>query len=359
MLREWTTAFRLRLRALFRRKQLEQDLEDELAFHLAMKAEKLGAEDQARRQFGNPTWFRETCRELWSLGRLEILWQDVRYGARLLWRSPAFTAVAVLSLALGIGANTFIFSLINAVLLKCLPVPNPHELRVINWSGWNPRLSYYFGSGVRTLPSGQSVGGAFSYPIYREIRDRGPGLSDVFAFSTLYNTSVIQRGEAFTSNGLIVSGNFFRGLGMRALLGRTITPEDDQPGAAPVAVVTYAWWERYANLDPGVLGQTVMLNGSGYTIVGVLPWGFSGSLSGFPTDFFVPPQPATAGFVRAPCSTARRGTRAVSPAIPAGAWPGSRSPAAPRWSRRPCRCQEFLPGCRRASARSTAANPGP
>ncbi len=282
------TSLRLRLRALFRRKQLERDLEDELAFHLAMKAEKLGGVIQARRQFGNVTWFRERCRELWSLGPVEILWQDVRYGARMLRRSPAFTAVAVLSLALGMGANTLIFSFVNAVLLKSLPVRNPHELRVLNWTGWNPSLSNYSGSGFRPGKSGQTVAGSFSYPIYRAFRDRSTSFSDVVAFAGIANISVVYRGQAFTSEGMIASGNLFTGLGAHALFGRTFTAEDDRPGAPSVAVVSHHWWERYAGLDPGILGQSVMLNGSPYTIVGVLPRDFVGPLSVAPIDLYVP-----------------------------------------------------------------------
>jgi predicted permease len=285
---QWLTALRLRLRALFRRRELEQDLRDEIAFHIAMKAEELGAEAEARRQFGNATWFREACRELWSLGRVEIWWQDLRYGLRLLSRSPAFTTVAVLSLALGIGANTLVFSLFNGVMLKPLAVPRPGELREIAWTGRNTTLSYYRGSGGRMTLSGQALRGSFSYPIYRDFRDSRVGFSDVFAFSILPEVSVVHRGEAFTSYGLIVSGNLFRGLGAQAFLGRAITPEDDRAGAAPVAVVTYGWWEKYANRNPGLLGQTVLLNGTGYSVVGILPREFSSPLAGSPVDLYVP-----------------------------------------------------------------------
>ncbi|MDP3001050.1 MAG: ABC transporter permease [Bryobacterales bacterium] len=287
MLREWVTALRLRLRALVRRRRLEQDLEDEIAFHLAMKTEKLGAADLARRQFGNATRFRETCRELWSLGRLEILWQDVRYSARLLRRSPVFTVVAVLSLALGIGANTTIFSLLNGVMLRSLPVPNPHELRVVNWVASNYSVSNFSGSTDRTS-TGQTASGTFTYPAYLAFRDRGTGFSDVFAFSHLPRVLTLARGQALNADGLMVSGNFFRGLGARALAGRSITPDDDRPVAAPVAVISYGWWERSFGLDPGVLGQAVTLNGFSYTIVGVMARGFSGPLGGFPVDFYVP-----------------------------------------------------------------------
>jgi predicted permease len=279
-------SLRLRLRALFRRRQLERDLEDELAFHLAMKAGKLGNEEAARRQFGNVTWFRETCRELWSLGPLEVFWQDVRYGARMLRRSPAFTTVAVLSLALGIGANTAIFSLVNAVMLKSLPVPNPHELRVMRWVGPGSNISMS-GQTDRT-PSGMITSGSLSYPVYRAFRDSNAGFSSVFAFARLPEVSVVHRRQAFTSFGFLVSGNFFQGLGVKPLLGRAIGPEDDRTGAPPVVVISHAWWEGHALLDPGILGETVMLNGAGYTVVGVLPRDFNGPLGGSDAGIYVP-----------------------------------------------------------------------
>ncbi len=132
----WLTMARLRLRTLFSRRQLETDLEDELAFHISMRTDKnieegmsaLEASRKAQREFGNVTWFLETCRELWGLGSLEVLWRDIRYGARMLLHSPTFTVVAVLSLAIGIGGNAAMFSLVDRLLIRPLPYPSPERL---------------------------------------------------------------------------------------------------------------------------------------------------------------------------------------------------------------------------------------
>jgi predicted permease len=284
---EWFTALRLRLRALIHRRQLDRDLEDELAFHLAMKSSKsqIGAR-QARLAFGNETWFRETCRELWSLGRIEIWWQDLRFALRVLRRSPVFTAVAVLSLALGIGANAAIFSLVNAVMLKTIPVPNPHELRLVNWSGTETSMESFSGNNYRDS-AGRSVSGNFPYVLYQRFRDHASGFSDLFAFSRVMTTA-FHRGHAANIEGILVSGNFFRGIGVQPSIGRTLLPEDDRPDAPPAAVVTHAWWERYAGLDPKVLGETLTFNGSAFTIIGILPPGYSGPIPGVHTDFYIP-----------------------------------------------------------------------
>ena len=215
-------------------------------------------------------------------------WQDVRYGFRMLVKSPGFTAVAVLSLALGIGANTAIFSLLNAVLLKSLPVRNPHELRVVNWVGRNPSLSNFTGSGMRTISAGGQVAGSFPYATYRDFRDRGVGFAEVFAFSPLFGCTALTPAGATNSDGLMVSGNFFQGYGAQTLIGRPLTPEDDRSGAEPVAVITYRWWERQFGLDPHALGQTVFLNKVGFTIVGILPQRYVGPTPGDSTDFYVP-----------------------------------------------------------------------
>ena len=215
---------------------------------------------------------------------------DVRYGLRMLVKSPGFTTVAVLSLALGIGANTAIFSLLDAILLKSLPVRNPQALRVLTWVGdIQPANASY--CRLTTTPAGQTAANVFTYPTYCEFRDRSAGQAEVFAFSEFSqfaSLAVLARGQASTAHGLMVSGNFFHGLGVSALLGQTITPEHDQPQAEPVAVISHAAWQRLFGLDPDVIGQTVMLNRNSFTVIGVLPRGFTGLVAGYRSDFYVP-----------------------------------------------------------------------
>jgi predicted permease len=219
---------------------------------------------------------------------------DIKYGLRILAKNPGFTVVAVVSLALGIGANTAIFSLINGVLFKSLPVHNPHELRVINWACFEYSLRNFSGSTTRISgsttrsKSGLSYSGSFPYPTYCDFRDQAAGFSEVFAFSELGNTTVIANGMAFTADGLMVSGNYFKGYGADTLIGRPILPMDDRPDAEPVAVITYRAWERRFGLNPNVLGQTVILNKSGFTVIGVLGRRYAGPLAGDRADFYVP-----------------------------------------------------------------------
>lgn len=219
---------------------------------------------------------------------MRTLWQDIKYGARMLIRSPGFTTVAVLSLGLGIGANTAIFSLLNAVLFKSLPVNNPRELRVVTWTGHNASLGNFTGSGVRTISGGGQVAESFPYATYRDFRERATGFAEVFAFFPLSGCTALTPSGAVHSEGLMVSGNFFQGYGVGTLIGRPLTPEDDRPDAAPTAVITYRWWERQFGLDPDALGQTVLLNKVPFTIVGVLPERYVGPAAGDSADFYVP-----------------------------------------------------------------------
>jgi len=224
---------------------------------------------------------------------MKTIWHDVRYGLRQLCKSPGFTAVAVLSLALGIGANTAIFSMINGILLKSLPVRNPHELRVINWTcdtthKW-PNMRERTGNFGRTK-SNKVYSGSFPYPAYRDFAEQARGFSDIFAFSYIEGPMTINAGGVATlANGQMVSGNFFKGYGARVLIGRPITPEDDHPDAPPVAVLTYPLWQRVYGLDPHVLGRTLMVGNTGFTVIGVLPRRYVGPLAGvMRTDFYVP-----------------------------------------------------------------------
>jgi predicted permease len=221
---------------------------------------------------------------------MTTLWQDTRYGLRMLAKSPGFTAVVVLVLALGIGANTAIFSVINGVLLKSLPVRNPQDLRVLAWMGSDVPLGGFTSSMRGPRVSGKSSWLAFSYPTYREFAERAEGFSHLFAFSNVDEGWTIRAagGAPAVADGLIVSGNFFDGYGARVLFGRPLAPQDDRAGADPVAVITYRFWERYYDLDPRVLGQTLMINNAGFTIVGVLPRRYRGPLHGDPTGFYVP-----------------------------------------------------------------------
>jgi len=189
---------------------------------------------------------------------METLWQDLRYGFRVLRASPGFAAVAVLSLALGIGANTSIFSVVNAALLRPLPVNEPD------------RLMFVF-NGTTTNPWGVS-----SYPGYLDYRDKDEVFSDLLTYSSI-TVSARADDQSDLISGSIVSGNFFDVLGLRAALGRTFTPEEDKtPNTHPVAVISHGLWERRFGGDPQVIGQQIALNGHAFTIVGVTPAGFNG-----------------------------------------------------------------------------------
>jgi predicted permease len=212
---------------------------------------------------------------------METVLHDLRYGFRTLLKSPGFTAVAVLTLALGIGANTAIFSLINAVLLKMLPVHNPTELVVVG----DPGVANNRSIGTPRLD-------IFSYPLYKELRDGNHVFSGLFASGNDHRVKVEtdRSGEiTSTATGTLVSGNYFSVLGLNASMGRTLTPDDDRVvGGQPVTVLSYRFWKEKLSGDPGILGQTLRLNGEPFTIVGVGPKGFIGDTVGDAQDLWIP-----------------------------------------------------------------------
>lgn len=285
-----------RLVALVHKKKLDLEMTEEMRLHLELRTQANidagmtpeEARCAARRRFGGVDQVQETCRDQRGVPWIEHLIQDVRYALRTLAHSPGFAAVAVLSLSLGIGANTAIFSLLDAILLRSLPVRNPHELRVVEWVGRNPEVSNYTGNGMGRTGTGLTYSGSFSYPAYRDFRDRGTGFAEVFAFFPLSNVTAIAHDQSGVAWGLMVSGNFFAGYGAQTMIGRPIVPEDDQPAATPVAVITYRCWERYFSRDRNVIGQTVTLNQNSFTIIGVLARGFAGPTIGDPSDFYIP-----------------------------------------------------------------------
>jgi len=200
-----------------------------------------------------------------------VLWQDIRYGLRMLARSSGFTIVVVLILAVGIGANTAIFSFVDDLLLRPLPVERPHELVTV----------------VTPMDHG-GVNTGFNYPLYVDYRDQSRVFAGLIAYSNL--TVSLRLGDAAEQvNAMIVSGNYFSVLGVNAALGRTFLPEEDRtPATHPVAVVSHRFWWRRFGADPSVVGKEVRLNGHPFTIIGVTPSEFYGTIVGFRPDLYVP-----------------------------------------------------------------------
>src|SRR5229473_107090 len=209
---------------------------------------------------------------------MHALWQDVRYGLRMLAKHPGFTAIAVLTLALGIGANTAIFSLLNQILLRQLPVKDPKELVLLR------------APGVRTghIWSDGDDSESFSYPIYKGLRDNNPVFAGIFG-RFAFSASIASRGKTERGSGELVTGNYFEVLGVQPALGRVFSQEDDRvPGAHPVAVLSHAYWLRQFGGEPGVLNQTLLVNNTEMTVVGVAQAGFAGVQVGQSTDVFAP-----------------------------------------------------------------------
>jgi predicted permease len=283
---------------MFWRKRTSRDFRAEIEAHLELETERLkeqGLSEEearvaARRAFGNVTRaqerFYERGRWLWW----DYFMKDLRFGLRQLRRNPALTAVIALSLALGIGANTAIFSMINAVMLKELPVRAPKQLVIVKWvSGAWPHLVLDDIRGpIWMNDSGQQTSTMFSYFSFHQLRDRNQVFSDVLGFSDVDTVNVRIQGQIVVAGFQRVSGNFYSALGVRPILGRTLADEDERPAASPVAVITYAFWKRSMGLDPSVVGKAVALNGVPFTIVGVTPPEFSGLTVGESPDVFVP-----------------------------------------------------------------------
>ena len=261
------------------RERFDQELDDEMRFHLEMKAQEYlagGMEEKeawsaARRQFGNETRLQEISREMWGFGFIETLFQDLRYGARVLTKHKGFTVVAVLTLALGIGANTAIFSVVNAVLLKPLPFPNSERLVTIR----------------RVDPRGGNVLGLNSYPNFTDYRDRAQGLQHVAAYTDTYAWLGADN-EPERIEEVYASSDLFDVLGLQPAMGRVFTAEEDKPGARIVAVLSDGFWRRRFGSDPGVVGREIVLDGDKTTVLGVMPPGFDFPITQKASDVWVP-----------------------------------------------------------------------
>jgi predicted permease len=277
-----------RFSMLFRRRHFDADLEEEMRLHLELREQErldagltpAEARSSARRRFGNPTALKDQSHMTWGWQWFEHLLQDVSYGVRAMLRSPGITIVALLSLALGIGANTAIFSLLDAVMLRSLPVKEPERLVL-------------FGNG---LDSGISDGfpnpDLYSYPFYREMQKKNQVFSEMAGvFSMLHRVHgfVEGRSEAEPMNVQLVSGTYFPMLDVHAMTGRTLTDEDDRTkDGDPVAVVSYSWWNSSMAHDAAVLNKKLKIGATIFTIVGVAPPEFFGTKVGESPDIWIP-----------------------------------------------------------------------
>jgi predicted permease len=293
-----------RLRSLWgslrRRAQFESDLDDEMRAHIEARADDLVrsglARDEAARrariEFGCVEAHQEGVRESRRINWFEDLAQDLRFGLRMLRKSPGFTAVAVLTLALGIGANTAIFSIINAVALRLLPVHDPQQLVLLEWTARKKPTVHAFvrfggcpGDSQRSasLVSGCSV----SFPMFEQVRAAHDVFSGVFAFAVA--NKAIKIGDRPTQRrGMFVSGEFFSTLGAKTALGRPLNPSDDVPGATPVMVLSDHYWRTELNSDSAVIGKTALLDRQPFRIVGVTGYNFPELDAGTPIDFWLP-----------------------------------------------------------------------
>src|SRR6267154_6750106 len=258
-----------RLRALFQRKAVESELDQELRAHLENETEKhvaagLAPQDAARRAriaLGGLEQIKEQCRDARGIRLLDTLTQDVRYGLRTLRKSPGFTAVAILTLALGIGANTAIFSMMNGLMLHTLPVRDPEQLVEL--------LHQY---------PGEPAFNGFSWDAYQIMRDGNHVFSDLIVGSMNFFTVRGDKLQSQTVFGGTIGGNFFQALGVRAAAGRLIGPEDVHMGyQAPVAVVSWSFWKSRFDLDPEIVGKKIVVNDDApVAIIGVTQRGFYG-----------------------------------------------------------------------------------
>jgi predicted permease len=280
--REWL----VRLANLFRKRRLERQLADDLAAHMeeaerdyrdaGMTAGE--ARLAARREFGGIEQVKEQYRDQWGIPALEMLWSDCRHGIRTLLRDRGFTAIAVCSLALGIGASTAVFSLFQQVMLRSLSVQDPESLVYFYSVGpWQGRMS-----------SDEPGGPSFSYPVFRELQKRQTSFVGI-AGARNYDANLSYRDQASYERVRLVSGNYFELLGVRPALGRLIEVDDDQQDSAhPVVVLSYGYWESRLGASPSVLNQTILVNNSPTTVIGVAAKTFSSEQSASSPQAYIP-----------------------------------------------------------------------
>jgi predicted permease len=274
------------IRTLFRKRQVEEEMDEEVRSYLdAAVKDKVRsgmsyeqALRAARVEMGSIEAVKEEIRSASWESRVESLWQDLRYGLRMLRRNRGFAATVIITLALGTGANTAIFSLANALLLKELPVKDPGQLVILTWAARKqPESLMFTGNSNPSDPrSGRELMNVFPYSIFKGFRKGTQSLMDVFAFAPLGRVNITDRGSGQSGISVTVSGNYFSALGIRAAVGRLLLESDDRANAACTAVISFGLWQTAFGGDPSIPGRSVILNATPCTIVGVTPKDFQG-----------------------------------------------------------------------------------
>jgi len=259
----WIYGLNARLRSIFGSRRAERDIDDEISFHLAMQErenqrrgmDEAEARRRARLALGGVDQTKEAALDVRPLRMLQTFSRDVRYACRLIRRSPAFSLVMLVTVALGIGANTAIFSIVNAVLLRPFPYRAPEQLVILQ-----ERVS---GGGLSP-----------SYPNFVDWREQNTAFDSISAVRANESFNFTGTGEPERLQGRLVSAEFFSTLGVKPIVGRDFLPEEDRPGATPAVILSYGLWQRRFGADPGVIGQQLTLNNQRFTVVGVAPPGF-------------------------------------------------------------------------------------
>jgi macrolide transport system ATP-binding/permease protein len=289
-----------KLKWLVQRRRKEQELREELQFHLEEEAEQQGVEGAsteearfaARRGLGNVTLVHEETRSAWGWTFLEQLGQDFRYAFRTMKGNRLFTFLAVLSLALGIGANTAIYSFMDAILLRALPVSDPESLAVLNWHAkqakWGSFVMHSINGGTYDDPKTGTTAGIFPFPAFELFQKEDSVFSSLFAYHPTEDLNVIFKGNADLAKGEYVSGDYFRGLAVVPAAGRLIIPDDDRVGAPSIAVISFALSQRRFGGIENAAGQSILINNVPFVVAGVTPPGFFGVDPGAAPDVYLP-----------------------------------------------------------------------
>jgi predicted permease len=285
-------------RAVAKPEELDRQVREELEFHLESYAEDLmhsgvSREDalrRARAQLGSLAAGQENCRAAWGSRFVDEFWTDLRYALRMLARSPGFAAIAVGSLALGIGVNTVLFTAAQHTLLDRLAVPHPEQLRLLAWTEPKEGAVESIWGWFDDLPGGGETSTSFSYPVYQQLRKQNSAMENLFAFKPLDRQTVTVDGHAEAVAAEMVSGNYYSSLEVWPQPGRGIQESDDgSPGSGPVVVISDQFWSREFARSPHVIGKTILVNMTPMTIIGVNPRGFTGAYSAQETpDVFLP-----------------------------------------------------------------------